>query len=127
MAKVIEIRAPKSMELRKMGAKEIEAQVSRMADQTLEHLPKDARPVGINAVSLSQAIPGSAVEGGVWAEWTRACCNRRNLIEEFVDPVVDQFEIAATPFSAELGGQHVESQMRIIELEHPTMHVKADK
>jgi hypothetical protein len=126
MAKVIRIRAPKSMELRKMGAKEVEAQVSRMADQTLEHLPKDAVPVGVNAVSMGQMIPGSAVEGGVWAEWTRACCDRRNLIEEFVDPVVDQFEIAATPFSAELGGQHVESQMRIIDLERPT-HRKADK
>ena len=127
MARVINIRAPKSMQLRTMNAKEIEAQVSKLSDQTLEHLPKEARPVGVNAIAVSQVVPGTRSEQGFWAEWTRACCDRRDVIADFVDPVIDQFEIPASPFATELGGMHVESQMRIVELEHPTLHRKASK
>jgi hypothetical protein len=127
MARILSVRAPQSMELRRMKSEEIEKQVSAMADEALERLPKGANPVGINAVSLSQHIPGTNADPGVWAEWTRACCNRRDKIDDFVDPVVDQFERPDSAVAQQIGAQHLESQLKIVHLEHPTMHVKANK
>lgn len=126
MAKVLNLKAPESMELRQMRSEEVEAYVSKLADEALERIPDDLRPVGINAVSLAQRVPGTAAEPGFWAEWTRACCNRRESIEDFVDPVIEQFERPDSPVIAQLHGEHLESQMRVQMLEHPTMHKKAE-
>jgi len=120
MAKVLNLQAPKSMSLREMRAEEVERYVSKLADDALDRGLEGLRPVGVNAVALGQRVPGTAAAPGVWAEWTRACCNRRDMIEDFVDPVIDQFERDGSPVAQQLAGQHLESQMRIQTLEHPT-------
>jgi hypothetical protein len=124
MAKILDLSAPKSMRLASMKADDVAQYVSKFADETLARMPDDLRPVGVNAVTLSQLAPGTKAAPGIWAEWTRACCNRRDRIEEFVDPVVDQFERPGSPVSTEVRAQHLESQLRVFELEHPTMHRK---
>lgn len=125
MAKILNLQAPKSMSLQKMGAEEVGQYVSKLADKALDGGLDDLRPVGVNAVALGQRIPGSTSEPGVWAEWVRACCNRRDRIEDFIDPVIDQFEREGSPVAHQLAGEHLESQMRIQTLEHPTKHRKA--
>ena len=125
MAKILNLQAPKSMELRSMRSEEVEKYVSGLADEALERMPDDLRPVGINAVSLSQRMPGTGADPGFWAEWTRACCDRRDRIQDFVDPVIDQFERPGSPVIEQLHGEHLESQMRVQMLEHPTQHRKA--
>jgi hypothetical protein len=125
MAKILNLQAPKSMSLHKMRAEEVEQHVSRLADEALDKGLDGLRPVGVNAIALGQRVPGTAAEPGVWAEWTRACCNRRESIEEFVDPAVEQFEREGSPVARELAGEHLESQMRIQTLEHPTQHRRA--
>lgn len=125
MAKILTLQAPKSMVLRDMRSEEIAKYVAKHADAGLEGMPDGVRPVGINAVALSQRIPGSASDPGFWAEWTRACCDRRSRIEDFTDPVIDQFERPDSPVAAMLHGEHLEMQMRVQMLEHPTEHKKA--
>lgn len=125
MAKTLNLRAPESMKLQALKPEEVERYVSKLADDQLARVPDGLRPSGINAAVLSQLTPGTNFEPGVWVEWTRACCNRRDQIEDFVDPVIDQFEREGSPVLRALSGQHLESQMRVQTLEHPTQHKKA--
>ena len=122
MAKILNLRAPESMELHRMESKEVASYVSKLADEALERIPDGIRPAGVNALALSQRVPGTAAEPGFWAEWTRACCDRRDRIEDFVDPVIDQFERPDSLVLRELAGEHLETQMRVQMLEHPTEH-----
>ena len=126
MARVLNLQAPKSMTLHTMRPAEVERYVSDLAEDAFKRMPDGLKPAGVNAVALAQRMPGTGGDPGVWAEWTRACCGSRNRIQDFVDPVIDQFERPDSPVLRELAGQHLESQMRIITLEHPTMHTKAD-
>jgi hypothetical protein len=125
MSRTLNLRAPASMKLGALKPAEVERYVSKLADDHLARVPDGLRASGINAAVLSQLTPGTNLEPGVWVEWTRACCNRRDQIEDFVDPVIDQFEREGSPVLRELGGQHLESQMRVQTLEHPTQHKKA--
>jgi hypothetical protein len=124
VAKILNLQAPKSMQLRDMKSEEVASYVAKHADEALKRMPDDLRPVGINAVALSQRIPGTSSDPGFWAEWTRACCDRRAQIEDFTDPVIEQFERPGSPVTTQLHGEHLETQMRVQMLEHPTQHTK---
>lgn len=126
MAKILNLKAPESMELRRMESEEVATYISKLANEALDRIPDDLRPVGINAVSLAQRVPGTAAEPGFWAEWTRACCDHRARIEDFVDPVIEQFERPDSLVISQLAGEHLETQMRVQMLEHPTRHKKAE-
>lgn len=114
MAKVINLKAPKSFSLLKMGEAEVAKYVSEHADRTLASLPDELRPVGVNRVSLGS---NQAADPGVWAQWTRACCDRRSRIEDFTDPVRDDYNDAITPLSGVKANTHIESQMVTYRLE----------
>jgi hypothetical protein len=114
MAQVINLKAPKSVSLMKMGEAEVAKYVSEHADKTLAALPETMKPAGINRVSLGSNL---AADPGVWAQWTRACCDRRRRIEDFTDPVMDDFNAAITPLSGIKAGVHIESQMVVHRLE----------
>ena len=90
----------------------------------MEHklLCGEFRPVAVNRVVVDELVPGDAADPGVWAEWTRACCSHRDRIEEFVDPIVDFLDPSGSTLLRQVGEQHVESQMRVVELQNPTMH-----
>ncbi len=129
MGKEYRFAAPESMQLHRMSAKEIEQTVRRHATEALERMPDGIRPSGVNRVVLdatSTRRPGSGDWGG-WAEWTRACCGSRTLIDDFDDPVISEIELAGSPVAARLSAAHFESQLRLVELEDPATHVAADK
>jgi hypothetical protein len=113
MAKVLNLQAPKSMSLRDMKAEEIAKYVSEHADVGLRGIPEGVRPVGVNAVSLSQSIPGGSGGFGGWAEWTRACRDRSNLIEDYTDPMVVDFEHPDSLIATKFQGERLESQLRV--------------
>lgn len=127
MARVLDLHAPESMRLKDMKPEEVERYVSKLADEALERMPADMRPIGVNALALNQLIPGTNTEPGFWVEWTRACCDRRNRIDDFTDPVIGQFEREGSPVASQLAREHLETQMRVQMLEHPTLHRKAGK
>lgn len=122
MAKKFNIRAPKSVKLHEMNEREIQAMVRKEAERMLDNLPKDYRPIGVNAVTVESLVPGSNQDPGVWAQWERACCGSRNKIEDFTDPVIQEIEPGDTAMNPQLLQTHFESQMRIINLENPEMH-----
>ena len=115
MAKVFHVRAPKSMTLAKMDEAAIYKQVEAEATKTLKAMPEGARPVGVNAVMVSQL--GQA---GGWAEWTRACCGSRNLIEEYTDPTPE--ELAVAGLTARPAAAHIESSLTIHTPSNLKMH-----
>lgn len=119
MSRILNLHAPKSMSLHTMRTEEIEQYVSKLADQALERGLEGGRPIGVNAVAIGQLVPLGGQDVGGWAEWTRACCNRRDLIDDFTDPAINEFEREGSPLVQQLAGQHVESQMRIVTLESP--------
>lgn len=114
MAQVINLKAPKSLSLTKMSEAEVAKYVSEHADKTLAALPEALQPVGVNRVALGSNI---AADPGVWAQWTRACCDRRRRIDDFTDPVMDDFNASITPLSGVKANVHIESQMVVHRLE----------
>ena len=127
MTRTINLRAPKSLRLHEMSAEEAAAFVAREADRVLDDLPQDIRPLGISAVAMDAFVKGTAADPGVWAQWTRACCDRRDRIEEFVEPVVQDFDPAAAVQRPRLADEHVESLMRVESLANPAMHGKKSR
>ncbi|HWL37213.1 MAG TPA: hypothetical protein VNQ77_13600 [Frankiaceae bacterium] len=122
MARIVQLRMPESERLLDMAPEEIERLVEEHADRALENLPEGIRPVGVNAVSLDALRPGTSGEFGVWAEWTRACCGKRDLIDEFEEPVIEDFSSPVARVHEGVRGTHVESVFRKVTLENPKMH-----
>jgi hypothetical protein len=120
MAKVFHVRAPKTMTLAKMDEASIYKLVEAEATKALKQMPQAARPVGVNAVMLSQIGAG-----GGWAEWTRACCGSRNLIDEYVDPTPE--ELAVAGLATRPAAAHIESQFTVTTPSNLAMHGGAKK
>ena len=89
MAKVFHVRAPKTLTLAKMDEASIYKLVEEEATKSLKNMPQNARPVG---VQCRDAQPDW--RRGGWAEWTRACCGSRNLIDEYLDPDPEELAVA---------------------------------
>jgi hypothetical protein len=128
MSKEYRVTAPASMAMHRMSASDIEDVIKEHSARMLDTMPEGFRPSGVNRVVLDSAARriggggGGGGDWGGWAEWTRACCGSRALIDDFEDPLIDELEIAGSPVSMRLTGTHVESQMRIVELENPATH-----
>ncbi|MBH5338469.1 hypothetical protein IHE55_28245 [Streptomyces pactum] len=126
MAKIITLRAPESLGLHDMSQQDIDAYVEDVASRALESLPEGVKPVGVSAVAIEALRPAiDAERGGLWAEWSRACCAQRADIEDFEPPVLDEFSAPGSDVHREAGRTHVESLLRTAALEYPEMHGEA--
>lgn len=101
------------MRLTEMPKKEIERYVAEMADKALD-LVGDNRVVGVNAVAIGQ-VARDATE--VWAQWTRACCGSRPRIDEYVDPVAEDYGIPSGVLPETIASSHLESHFQVVELQ----------
>ena len=117
MAKVFHVRAPASVTLDKMDEKEIQKLVETEATKLLAQFPRQVRPVGVNMISVSQAQAGG---GGGWAEWTRACCGSRQLIDEYTDPTPEEMEAAGRAYRPQQA--HIESNFTVQTPANVAMH-----
>lgn len=122
MAKFYQLRAPASMSLHKMSDREIEKMVIQQADKLLNTLPDNMRPVGVQGVVLDSIRPGTAADAGVWAQWTRACCDKRKRIEDFIEPVAEDFAAISEEVMRAKALGHVETQLSVQTLSNPKMH-----
>ncbi|HEY0549337.1 MAG TPA: hypothetical protein VGF13_07010 [Verrucomicrobiae bacterium] len=118
--KTFQFRAPVSMKLHTMKSEEIEKYVAQQVDVALKAIPETLRPVGVNAVTIDSIAKGTAADPGVWAQWTRACCDKRKRIEDYKDITPGEMrEIAQLrPVVAE----HVETDFSIQVMNNPKMH-----
>lgn len=121
MTKYYQLRAPASMSLEKMSDPEIDKMVADQADRMLEALPDELRPVGVQGVVLDSVKAGTAAAPGVWAQWTRACCDKRKRIEDFREPITEEMMEAAKALRP-ASYEHIESQLSIQTLSNPRMH-----
>ena len=116
MAKVFHLRAPETVSLHKMDEKAIQKLVETEVGKVLEQIVKQARPVGVNMVTVSQMPRGA--DG--WAEWTRACCGSRELIDQYVDPSPEDMEHAGRLYRPSV--DHIESTFTVQTNANPAMH-----
>jgi hypothetical protein len=114
MVKVFDFKAPESLSLGELSPERAEAAARKLADRALEALD-GVTPVGVNAVSLSEA----KADTEVWVQWTRACCDKRRLIDDFEEPIVADLDVAATSLPARLHNTHLESVLRTVRLQGP--------
>ncbi len=121
MAKYYQFRAPASIALDKMSDREIEKLVAEQSDRMLKALPEEFRPVGVQGIVLDSIREPTAIEGGVWAQWTRACCDKRKRIDEFREPITEELMEAAKALRP-ASYEHIESQLSIQALSNPKMH-----
>lgn len=88
MSHTYKFQASEDVQLSKMDEAEIRKMVERQADQYLDALPAQVQAAQVNSVQLS-SNPFETVNGGVWAQWTRACCDRRARIADFIYPEIE--------------------------------------
>jgi hypothetical protein len=77
-----------------MDEQEIRAFVEKQTSKMLESIPSEIRISEVNSVQLESSVKQVQADG-VWAQWTRACCDRRRRIEDFINPVI--LELAVNP------------------------------
>jgi hypothetical protein len=118
--KTFNFRAPQSMKLHKMQPEEIEKFVAKEADRVFKTIPKEVRPVGVNSVTIDSVAKGTAAEPGVWAQWTRACCDKRRQIEDYRD--MTQADLAEIAEQRRIDEPHVETNFSVQVKSNPKMH-----
>ena len=126
MAKYYQLRAPASISLQKMSEKEIDEMVKERADKALASLPDEFSLVGTQGIIMDSITPGTSAEAGVWAQWTRACCDKRKRIEDFVEPITEDMMNVAKSLRPQ-SFEHIESQLSIQTLSNPKMHARKTK
>jgi len=113
MSHTYKFQASEDVQLSKMDEKEIRHMVERHADQYLKNLPEQIRASQVNSVQLS-SNPFETVNGGVWAQWTRACCDRRAQIADFIYPEIDALRGGLTEgLEKELEQNHFDSDFAV--------------
>ncbi|MET0635660.1 MAG: hypothetical protein ABWZ25_06505 [Chitinophagaceae bacterium] len=118
MAKTINLKLDSSKVLHKMDEKEIREMVINQADAMLKSLPKDLKVSEVNSVRLQSSLKEVA-DIGVWAQWTRACCDRRRLIEDFEDPRVIELGIENPALEKAVFQNHFDSNFSIKQVTEP--------
>ncbi|GAA1871163.1 hypothetical protein [Myceligenerans crystallogenes] len=111
MVRIVEFVPPESIRLGELSPQEAERAAIQTADEMIERLG-GLRPVGVNAMALSQGL-----DPEVWVQWTRACCDKRRVIEDFEEPVVSDLDVTALQLPARMQGIHLESTLRTVRLQ----------
>ena len=128
MSKTFKLTAAEDLSLHKMTETQIRDMVAKQADSMIKNLPKDLKLSEVNSIQLgSNRREMADIEG--WIQWTRACCDRRKLIEDFVDPVIDDLKIQNPAIEKVLMQNHFDSNLSIRGITEPETlkKIKANK
>lgn len=112
MSNTVTFRNTSGKALHKLSEKEIRAMVMKQADRMLNTIPKDIRVGDVSAVQLESSTKQAAVDG-VWAQWTRACCDKRRLIDGFTNPVNPELAITKPEMGRALHQDHFDANLSI--------------
>lgn len=112
MSKTIKLQNASGKTLHKMTEIEIREMVIKQADAMLDRIPKEIRVAEVNAVRLESSLKEVA-NTGVWAQWERACCNRRNQIDGFTDPESPELGITNSAIEEAVFQNHFDSSFSI--------------
>lgn len=125
MSKTIKFKNSKDVALHQMKEEEIRDMVTKQADAMLAALPKELQVSEINSVQLESSLKQVA-DTGVWAQWTRACCDRRKSIEDFVDPAITELGITNPEIEKSVFQNHFDSNLSIRKVTEPESLRKID-
>jgi hypothetical protein len=112
MSKTIKLQNASGKALHKMTENEIRELVIKQADKMLNSIPGDIRIADVNSVQLESSLK-EAADVGAWAQWTRACCDKRDRIEEFTDPENIELAISNPKIERALHQNHFDSNLSI--------------
>lgn len=118
MSKLMKIKNTSGKALHKMSEPEIREMVIQLADRMLDGIPDEIRVSEINAVQLESSIK-EAADAGAWAQWTRACCDKRKRIDDFVDPVNEELGIINPGLEKAVFQNHFDSNLSIRQITEP--------
>jgi hypothetical protein len=112
MSKTIKLQNASGRALHTMSENEIRELVIKQADKMLSSIPDGIRISDVNSVQLESSLK-EAADVGAWAQWTRACCDKRDRIEEFTDPVINELGISNPNLERVLHQNHFDSNLSI--------------
>ena len=110
MSKTIKLKAAKGVNLMDMKEDEIRKLVEEQADVALKQLPRDLRFSDVNSIML-ESNPAETQAIGGWAKWTRACCDKRRRIEDFVNPTLPELTDGISGLERTLKQDHFDSNL----------------
>jgi len=112
MSKTIKLQNAGVRALHQMSEIEIRELVEKQTQQILESIPKEIRVAEVNSVQLESSLK-QAADDGVWAQWTRACCDKRASIEDFTDPANAELGISSPDVERAVHQNHFDSNFSI--------------
>ena len=118
MSKTINLKTTDDVVLHKMTEEQIRQMVIKQADEMLKSVPKDLRISEVNSIKLESNLRQVAEIGG-WAEWTRACCDKRRFIEDFVDPQIHELGITDPRIEKTVFQNHFDSNLSFKKITEP--------
>jgi hypothetical protein len=118
MSKTFKLTTSNDVSLHKMTETQIRDMVIKQADSMIKNLPKDLKLSEVNSVQLESNRREMADIGG-WVQWTRACCDRRKIIENFVDPAIDELKIHNPAIEKLLFQNHFDSNLSFKQITEP--------
>ena len=118
MTRTIKLQNTGRTALAKLSEKEIVEMVNSQADDMLNSLPKELQVADVNSVQLESSLKEVA-DTGVWAQWTRACCDKRRRIADFIDPVIGELAVDDPRIEKVVFQDHFDSNMVVREVTEP--------
>jgi len=112
MSKTIKLQNAGGRALHKMSEIEIRQLVEKQTQRILESIPKEIRVADVNSVQLESSLK-EAADVGVWAQWTRACCDKRAFIDDFTDPAIAELAISSAGIERAVHQNHFDSNFSI--------------
>ncbi|MEM9001688.1 MAG: hypothetical protein AAGB24_15620 [Bacteroidota bacterium] len=112
MARTLKLNNTGKVPLSKMSEKEIRGMVIKQAEEMLDRIPKDLRVSQVNSIQLESSLSEIA-DVGAWAQWTRACCDKRNRIDDFINPVINELSVSDPLIEKNIFQDHFDSNFEI--------------
>lgn len=112
MSKTVKLHNASGIPLHRMSEEEIRELVTKLSEGILDSIPKVIRVAEVNSVKVESTLKESA-DYGVWAQWTRACCDKRDRIEEFTDPSNEELGITNSSLEKAVHQNHFDSNLSI--------------
>ncbi|MFN9622036.1 MAG: hypothetical protein ACK587_04255 [Cyanobacteriota bacterium] len=126
MARTIKLQNVAKTALGRMDEKEITAMVEKLADQMLRSLPEELKVSDINSIQLESSLKEVAADG-VWAQWTRACCDKRRDIADFIDPVISELAVNTPQIERAVFQDHFDTNFVVKKVTEPNSLKKIEK
>lgn len=119
MSRTLKFKNSGKRPLSQMSEEEISKMVIQQAEEMLNGLPNDLKVSDVNSIQLASSL-GEIADFGAWAQWTRACCDKRNRIDDFINPVIDELAVFDPKIEKNIFQDHFDSNFEVKQVTEPS-------